>query len=509
VAQLTKRAALKAKISGLRTFLILLIKQYTKYIILLHQMAEEDEQEESAEDSKEEESVRANRFKIVISKDQMEVILRPLTNTKDLGLTTLEEIMNACESENIKVDINKKLIGVQLYDANPIEMVIGNGIRPEDGKDGYIEFKVDMSATPQFIPSEDDIVDYKAAMQITIVEIGDILADIIQPTEGEDGMNVRGEIVKPKAGSKAKYFLGDGVEEKDGHIVATISGTPSVQESVVMVRRSYILPGDVDLSTGNINYPGTVVIHGSITDGFEVISEENIVVNGLIAGAKVRAKGYIKCAGGIQGNGKAEIISGSFISAKFVNAATIVAESDVLITKDALHSNVSCLGEFRLGGSIIGGVATVFKGVDCTGLGSESGIKTTVNIRMHYRQERAKVLVNSVLAEVNVIFEKYLIWRRAKSLNEAEEEDFLQTMSRLLVLITKYQLYDSRVAKYEPMIFENKTAMARLRSILEADVTVASPYSKYTSMTPIKGPLIVTENNIYAKMAILRGGQVL
>jgi len=455
-----------------------------------------------------EKAVAFNRFKIAISKDQMEVKMYPLTGITDGGLTTYEEVMDACHRENIKVDIDEKVVEKQLLVSNPVEITIARGVKPEDGKIGYIEYKVDMSAKPQFIadPKDGNAVDYKSSMQVTLVNIGDVLATVIPPTDGEDGMDVRGHTIKANPGAPAKYFLGEGLEEKDCKIIATAAGTPSVQDDVIMIRRNYVLQGDVDLSTGNINFPGTVIIHGNVTDGFEVVSEENVVVNGLISGAKIKAKGYVKCAGGIQGKNKAEIISGSFVAAVFVSAATIVAEGDVVITKDALHSNISCLGELRLGGSIIGGVATVFKGVECGELGSESGVKTIVNIRTHYRQEKARELANSVVTEVSAIFDRYLIWNKAKALNEAEEKEFLQDIAKLQELITKRQMYDSRVAKFDAMVFENKIAKVKLLGMLEADVSVASPYSKYTSTTPIKGPLIITENNSSAKMAIVKGG---
>jgi uncharacterized protein (DUF342 family) len=194
------------------------------------------------------------------------------------------------------------------------------------------------------------------------------------------------------------------------------------------------------------------------------------------------------------------------VAATFVSAATIIAEGDIVITKDILHSTVSCLGEIRLGGSIIGGVATAFKGVECGELGSESGVKTTVNIRTHYRQEKARALANSVMTEVTAIFEKYVIWNKAKSLNEAEEKELMQAITKLQELITKRQMYDSRVAKYDAMVFENKTSKVKLLGTLESDVSVASPYSKYTSTAPIHGPLTISENNFAAKMAVAKGG---
>jgi len=66
-------------------------------------------------------------------------------------------------------------------------------------------------------------------------------------------------------------------------------------------------------------------------------------------------------------------------------------------------------------------------------------------------------------------------------------------------------MYDSRVAKFDAMVYGNKTAKVRLLGVLEADVSICSPYSKYTSTVPIKGPLTVSENNSSAKMAVAIG----
>jgi len=466
-----------------------------------------NEELKSGEDG--DEAPKVNRFKIAVTKDRMEVKLYPMVQVVDDALTTFEEVIDACKKEGIKVELDEKLIEKQLLQVSPVEVTIGKGIKPHEGKSGYIEYAVDMSAKPQFIadPKDDKAVDYRNSMQVTLVNIGDVLATVVPPTNGEEGMDVRGNAIAARPGANARYFLGEGVEEKDGKIIVTAPGTPNVQDDIIMIRRSYVLQGDVGLSSGNINFPGTVIIHGNVTEGFEVISEENVVVNGMIYDAKVRAKGYVKCSGGIQGKEKAEITAGSFVAAKFVSMATVVAEGDVVITKDILHSNISCLGELRTGGSIIGGVTTAFKGVECGGdLGSETGVKTLINIRTHYRQEKAKEQANSVVAEASTIFERYRIWNKTESLKEEEAQTLLKDIASLQTLILKRQMFDERAAKFDRMVLENKTAKAKVLGFLEADVTIASPYSRYTSTIHIKGPLSVAENNEFQKMAIMKGG---
>jgi len=449
---------------------------------------------------------KVNHFKIAISKDQMEVKLYPLGQVTEGALTTFEDVIEACKREEIKVELDEKAIEKQLLSATPIETTIAKGTKPVDGKNGCLEYMVDMSAKPQFIAdSKEDTVDYKNSMQVTLVNVGDVLAALIPPTDGEDGTDVKGNAIKAKPGDKARFFLGEGVEEKDNLITVIAAGTPSIQDDVIMIRRTYVLQGDVNLSTGNISFPGTVIIHGNVTEGFEIISEENVVVNGFISGATVKAKGYIKCAGGIQGKEKTEITSGSYIAAKFISSATVTADGDILVTKDILHSKINCLGELRIGGSLIGGVAIALKGVECGGLGSETGVKTIVNIRTHYRQEKAKEQINLVMAEVSAIFERYKLWNKTESISEEEGKKLLQDIANLQILIQKRQKFDSLVAKFDRIVLENKAVKAKVLGMLEADVVIASPFSRYTSNTHMKGPLALSENNEFQKMAIMKG----
>jgi len=463
-------------------------------------------QANSAEKSEEGEE-RINRFKIAISKDRMHVSLYPLIGVSDGGLTTLEEIRDACAKENIKLALDEAAIDAQLHAEYPVEAIIAKGKRPHDGRDGSVTFVVDVTAKPQFIaePKEGDVVDYRSAMQVTLVGPGDVLAEIIPPTPGEAGQDVHGRVIEASPGIPARIVLGEGVEEKDGKAVAIVAGTPSYYDDELLIRRNYILQGDVDFSTGNINFPGTVIIHGNVLEGFEVSSDENIIINGMVTSAKIKAKGYIKCAGGIQGKGRSEITAGSFVAAMYIESATVVAETDIMVTKDVLHSRISCLGTLKLGGSLIGGETITFKGIECSYLGSEMGVKTTVNIRKHYRQEKAKELAESVVVEANAILERTKQWANLAVLDGTGAEKLLQDQKTLQGLIQKRQLFDTRVAQFDKQVQDMKTASVKIWGMLYPDVSVASPFSKYLSTSPIPGPITVLESNSAGTMAVVRG----
>jgi len=109
-------------------------------------MVEEELSEEQVEALNAE---RMNRFKVAITKDLMEVKMYPLIGIKAGGLVTYEEVIDACMRESVKVPIDENLVKQQFLEVNPQEITIAKGTRPKEGKDGYVEYKFDMSAKPQ------------------------------------------------------------------------------------------------------------------------------------------------------------------------------------------------------------------------------------------------------------------------------------------------------------------------------------------------------------------------
>ena len=60
--------------------------------------------------------------------------------------------------------------------------------------------------------------------------------------------------------------------------------------------------GDVDYSTGDIRYPGTVYVLGSIKSGFNVTAEGSVVIEGHVENkVSIRAGGNLAVRQGIAG----------------------------------------------------------------------------------------------------------------------------------------------------------------------------------------------------------------
>ena len=113
-------------------------------------------------------------------------------------------------------------------------------------------------------------MDFKAISPFRMVRKGDILARISPRVEGVAGIDVMGAVVphgkspgsSPKPGKNTLVAGDTVVAGADGRFV---SGEESFWVSEVLEIR-----GDVDYSTGHIDFPGDVIVQGQIKQGFKV-----------------------------------------------------------------------------------------------------------------------------------------------------------------------------------------------------------------------------------------------
>ena len=78
----------------------------------------------------------------------------------------------------------------------------------------------------------------------------------------------------------------------------------------MFVSNQYEVPADVGASTGDIDYDGSVVVKGNVLTGYTIKATGDIIVNGVVEGAKLVTAGKIVLKRGIQGKGQASLEAG-------------------------------------------------------------------------------------------------------------------------------------------------------------------------------------------------------
>jgi uncharacterized protein (DUF342 family) len=445
------------------------------------------------------------RGKISVTPDQMSVVLRPAALSDSDAASSVEDVKAALVKQGVVFGVDLTEVEDWLASASNDELVIAKGRYSKNGRDGYLKFLVDVTAKPQFVPDGGDgskTVDYRNAMRMALVEANQKLAEIILPTQGENGTSVLGSTMAPSPGNPTRVGIGEGVELRGNEVYAKVSGSPSCRENVVAVRKVYEIPGDVSFSTGNINFPGTVIVKGDVLDEFEINAQENVIVQGLVNASKITAGGYIHCIGGIFGKGKAEIRANGVIETRFADSCILSSDSDITVAKDILHCKIFSLGQIKCAGSILGGEAMAMKGVEASEIGSDSGSKTTVAVRKHYRQEKAKEMITNLLDEANDILESYRRWAAIPKLSPDDVEALDKSVKQVVAIIQKKKNLDLQIDKFERLIAESAGAQIKVAKMLWADVVLAAPYCKYMPVDNASGPLIVTEDVSHGTMLV-------
>ncbi|MFA5863109.1 MAG: FapA family protein [Phycisphaerae bacterium] len=310
----------------------------------------------------------------------------------------------------------------------PEPFLISEGYPPVESSDQ--EFILDEKYSSTKHPADDEeVINFYEQHKLITAEAGAVIGTIRSRQAGQDGLDVYGNPLKPKAKS-VMVRLGENVAlDPDGTTVrATVDGQVIFHNNKISVRTVLEVNGDIDFQTGNIDSATNVVIHGSVRDLFIVRGKRNIYVKGMVEAAYLFADGDITLVGGVKGREKALLEANGNIHAKFLNFAYLHAGGDVQIAKEAINGAIICNGWIDLSrGCLIGGHAFGLKGADIKSIGSPTGVKTVVGVGFNpliYRQilqidadiKKDKALVQKIRTSVEPLMQ-YL-----KRLTNAQRE---------------------------------------------------------------------------------------
>lgn len=323
-------------------------------------------------------------FVLSVSQDKMSAVARFYPPSEGGELLSAEEIFNDLTHRKIVSGIKKERIEQFLKEREYCkDYVLAEGKEPIQGTDATIEyyFNTDPKARPTL--NEDGSVDFFHLNALNHCKEGDVLARLFRETQGEDGENVFGERIKPREVKKQNLQFGRDITLSEDRTVITsnVNGHVSFVDGKVFVSDVYMVE-NVDNSTGNIEYEGSVQVNGNVRSGFAIKASGNVEVRGVVEGATIEAGGNIVIARGMNGMSKGVIKADGNIISKFLENATAIAggfvESD-----SVLHSNIMAGTEINVTskrGFITGGRVCATHAVNVKHLGSAMGTDTIVEV---------------------------------------------------------------------------------------------------------------------------------
>ena len=279
-------------------------------------------------------------------------------------------------------------------------LLVAVGRPAVDGCDASFQLLIPdaKSRTPKL--DEHGAADFRELGIFFSVRPGTALMRRAPATAGVAGFDVLGHALSPVPGRDTPFapmLAGAAVDAREPTLlVASITGQPVVVTHGVVVEPTLTLAA-VDMSTGHIEFEGSVNVLGDVKAGMKIRAAGDVTVGGVVEAAEIRADGDITIKGGIIGHGEwseavaahvdtARIVSGGSVHTRFAENAWIQAAGCIFVLEASRQCLISAINKVLVGpadgskGQIIGGRTQATLLVQTAVLGSAAGVRTQVEV---------------------------------------------------------------------------------------------------------------------------------
>lgn len=300
------------------------------------------------------------------------------------------------------------------------DVVIATGKNAVQGEPGHYDYYFDLTVNRKPTIREDGSTDYMNIKVIETVDKDQVIAVYHPAVQGAKGITVRGQMIEPKPVRDLPPLAGRGFDREDDGVTyrANIDGKIEMSGNRILILPVYEISGDVNISTGNVDFNGDVIVHGGVSDGAIIRAAGSVTIDGLVESCEIYTRKDLFLLSGVKGGDKTIIDAQGNITAQFMEYAFVNCKGD--ITADyVFNSRVTCDGHIELNGNkaaIIGGYTAAVRGIDVNEIGNSFG--TITNVVAGIAQEKL-VAIEQLNQEVTALSDN--IAKIKKALNEFEK----------------------------------------------------------------------------------------
>ena len=403
---------------------------------------------------------------------------------------------------------------VNRFQAEPdIEAVIVcRGQKPVAGTDARLEWvegfdptrtrtRGDDDAPPAPVDGERARVDYYNQVSYVAVEADDHVATMIPATPGEQGHDVRGNVLPTTPGNELTSRIDDTIAlGADGKLIAKNDGVLRYHDNEVLVSPSLIVDDYVDFGSGNVEFDGDVEIRRGVRDRFTVRATGKILIEGLIEAATIESGGNFEARTGMAAKETGYVRIGGSLTAKYLECVNGTVAKDIIVHRGLQHCQLDVGGEVHIeSGAVQGGTLRVAGAAHIGNLGSPSGDKTRIVLGYAHSIQAHLALTDQYLEDAEQTRDE--LAQELKMLQDAKA-DRLPSQRKVMADMT------SRIPTLESKITRVRQKRAWLSEHLErvrkVDLTVEKLIEPGTMVVvgelghifddPVKGPLRIARN---------------
>ncbi|MFL0809728.1 MAG: FapA family protein [Agarilytica sp.] len=275
------------------------------------------------------------------------------------------------------------------------KLLFASGTEPKDGVDATFEPLVDEVVYSKPKETKTGKIDLREVLSFSQIESDIQLMKRIPAIPGENGRNVKGQVIPAREAIDTPFdeeLIGAKICATDPNIlVSTTKGHPVILPHSIKVDKAIVVES-VDMSTGNINFDGSVLVRGEVKAGMQIKVTGDIIVKGVVTKASLYAKNDITIECGVVGTDPkkdgdesppALLKAGGNVKAQYITLTEVHAGNDVDVKEYISHSQVEAKHKVLVGqgggkGKVFGGNCYGRAGVEANSVGANGDIKTWV-----------------------------------------------------------------------------------------------------------------------------------
>ena len=369
---------------------------------------------------------RDGKFELKIDADKMAAKLTLIPPSFGGIPVNLFQIQLALQENGVVRGILTNEIKSVLKEGSATDHIIARGLPAVRGIDARFQSLIPEIRERKPRVDKQGNIDFRDLGELIIVKKGDPLMCRTPPTEGKKGQDITGQILMPEAGLDTPFaseLQGVEFDQEDAEfdpdhnslLLAAITGQPKLVPNGVIVEPTISLPL-VDISTGNMDFDGTINIQGDVKSGMKVRASGDVFVGGTVEAAEIESDGNIVIKGGVIGHSEhsgnpndtpifgAKITSKGAISVRFAENVYMEAGTNIIIEEVSMHNHLTANNRILVGisgkkkGRIIGGITCASNLIKTAIIGSESGFITKVkagfNPLLQMQMDKLKVEIS-------------------------------------------------------------------------------------------------------------------
>lgn len=364
---------------------------------------------------------------------------------------------------------DKKILDNILDKKTANNILFASGYNKKEGKETYFEILVEEVENIPLKENKTKVINTHNAFNFAKVNIGIPVMQRHPAIPGIHGKNVKGQIILASTIHDVpfnKNLTGVKISPDNPNIlISDIKGHPVILTDGVCID-DIMMVNNVDMSTGNINYDGSVMVKGEVMPGMKIQATGDIIVCGVVNRAILEAQNNITVYCGVIGdhvnNEKikeeknlflARLKAGGDITIQYASQAKLIAAHNITVHEYISHCYCDAKSKIQAGkaggkGRIFGGEYHAYISIDANYIGAESEIKTQISAgitsKIYHQFNQLKQILERRTNQINT-----LSTLLASSVNQFEatplDTDLEQKIQYVKKLIKKTQVEITKI----------------------------------------------------------------